>query len=99
MLQSWIYLALALLIYFDVVLTYAAVKALGAVEVVLVFANQWPESLWLVAAGKNAGVLYLFLKRRRYKWVDYAAAALSVWHAVVLANGVAQFSAALAAAQ
>jgi hypothetical protein len=50
------YLALALLIYFDALLTYTAVGHLGAYEVVLTFVNQTSFAIWLVAAAKNAGV-------------------------------------------
>jgi hypothetical protein len=60
------YLALALLIYFDALLTHIAVGHLGAYEVVLRFVNQTSFAIWLVAAAKNADVLYLMLKRRRH---------------------------------
>jgi len=86
------YLALALLIYFDALLTYIAVGHLGAYEVVLRFVNQTPSAIWLVAAAKNAGVLYLMLKRRRHPWLDYAALALLLWHVAVIYNGIAQLA-------
>ncbi len=72
------YLALALLIYFDALLTYIAAGHLGAYEVVLRFVNQTPSAIWLVAAAKNADVLYLMLKRRRHPWLDYAALVVAV---------------------
>ena len=87
-----VYLALALLIYFDALLTYIAVGHLGAYEVVLSFVNQTPSAIWLVAAAKNAGVLYLMLKRRRHPWLDYAALALLLWHVAVIYNGIAQLA-------
>ncbi len=86
------YLALALLIYFDALLTYVSVGHLGAYEVMLPFVNHSPQAIWLVAAAKNAGVLYLALRRRRYPWLDYAALALLLWHAVVIYNGVVQLA-------
>jgi hypothetical protein len=33
------------------------------------------------------------LKRRRHPWLDYAAAALLLWHAAVVYNGIAQLTA------
>jgi len=86
------YLTLALLIYFDALLTYVAVGHLGAYEVMLPFVNHSPPAIWLVAAVKNAGVLYLALRRRRYRWLDYAALALVLWHIAVVYNGVSQLA-------
>ena len=57
------------------------------------FVNQTPSAIWLVAAAKNAGVLYLMLKRRRHQRLDYAALALLLWHAAVIYNGIAQLTA------
>lgn len=57
------------------------------------FVNQTPSAIWPVAAAKNAGVLYLMLKRRRHPWLDYAALALPLWHAAVVHNGIAQLAA------
>ena len=89
------YIVLALFVYLDGVLTYAAVSHLGARELVLTFLNDHPEAAWIVAVFKNLGVLYLFVKRRKYPWLDYAVAALAIWHVVVVLNGVVQISAAL----
>ncbi len=89
------YLALALLIYFDALLTYTAVDHLGAYEVVLRFVNQTPSAIWLIAAAKSADVLYLMLKRRRHQRLDYAALALLLWHAAVIYNGIAQLTVAV----
>jgi hypothetical protein len=83
------YLALALLIYFDALLTYIAVGHLGAYVVVLSFIYRTPSAIWLVAAAKNAGVLYLALRGSRHPWLDCAALALLLWHAAVVYNGIA----------
>ncbi len=56
------------------------------------FVNQTPSAIWLVAAAKNAGVLYLMLKRRRHQRLDYAVLALLLWHAAVIYNGIAQLA-------
>jgi len=84
------YLALALLIYFDALLTYIAVGHSARTRW-FEFRQSNPSATWLVAAAKNAGVLYLAL-RRRYPWLDYAALALLLWHAAVVYNGIAQLA-------
>lgn len=65
--REMVYLILALLIYLDALLTYIAVGHLGAVEVTIPFLNRNPNAVWIVAALKSAGVLYLALRRRRYR--------------------------------
>ena len=57
------------------------------------FRQSNPSAIWLVAAAKNAGVLYLMLRRRRHQRLDYAALALLLWHAAVVYNGIAQLTA------
>ena len=64
--MKWVLISLILL---DAALTYVAVGHLGARELVLVFVNQAPLLMWLVALVKVFIVLY-FVKIMKKICVD-----------------------------
>jgi hypothetical protein len=76
------------LIVLDAALTHIAVGHLGAREVVLLFVNHAPASMWLVALAKVAGVLYLFKKMKKYAWVKYGLYLIMLTHAAAVTNNI-----------
>ncbi len=83
--MKWVAISLILL---DAALTYTAVGHLGAYEAVLVFVNQFPSSMWLVALGKVLGVLYLVKRMKKYAWIKYGLLLIIFTHAVAVVNNV-----------
>jgi len=77
-----------LLIMLDATLTYLAVGHLGAHEAVLLFVNQVPALMWLVAFVKVLGVLYLVEKAKKYAWIKYGLLFIIVMHAAAVVNDV-----------
>lgn len=74
------------MILLDAGLTHIAVGYLGAYEVVLFFVNQIPPAIWLVAAGKVLGVMYIDKKMKKYSWVKYGLLAIIFSHLFAVAN-------------
>jgi len=83
--MKWIAISLILL---DAVLTYVAVGYLGAHEVVLVFVNQIPPLMWLVAFLKISGVMYLIEKMKKYAWIRYGLLLIIFMHSLAVVNNV-----------
>jgi hypothetical protein len=76
------------LILLDAALTYVTVGHLGAYEVVLVFVNQTPSLMWLVAFVKVLGVLYLVERMKKYAWIKYGLLLIIFTHATAVVNNV-----------
>jgi len=82
---KWVSISLILL---DAVLTYVAVGHLGAYEAMLIFVNQIPPLMWLVAIVKVLGVLYLAEKTKKYAWIKYGLLIIIFTHAVAVVNNI-----------
>jgi hypothetical protein len=82
---KWVLISLILL---DAALTYVAVGHLGAYETVLVFVNQIPPLIWLVALVKMLGVLYLVEKTKKYAWIKYGLLIIIFTHAMAVVNNI-----------
>ncbi len=76
------------LILLDAAMTYIAVGYLGAHEVVLVFVNQIPSAIWLIAAAKVLAVLYIDKMTRRYTWAKYIISTAVFSHLLAVANNI-----------
>lgn len=83
--MKWVSISLILL---DAVLTYVAVGHLGAYEAMLIFVNQIPPLMWLVAIVKVLGVLYLAEKTKKYAWIKYGLLIIIFTHAVAVVNNI-----------
>jgi hypothetical protein len=83
--MKWVLISLILL---DAALTYVAVGHLGAYEVVLVFVNQVPALMWVVALVKVLGVLYLVEKAKKYAWIKYGLFIIIITHAMAVVNNI-----------
>jgi len=83
--MKWVAISLIML---DAALTYVAVGHLDAYEAVLLFVNQAPSLMWLVAFAKVLGVLYLTKKMKKYAWIKYGLLFIISTHAVAVVNNV-----------
>jgi len=82
---KWVLISLILL---DAALTYVAVSHLGAYEAVLVFVNQIPPLMWLVAIVKVLGILYLVEKAKKYAWIKYCLLIIIFTHTMAVVNNI-----------
>jgi hypothetical protein len=80
--------AVTALILLDALLTYVAVGFLGMREMVLVFVNQIPSAIWIVAAVKVLAAFYVDKMSKKYELARHILSVAAFTHLIAFTNNM-----------